>query len=124
MNTLLLAEWITALRSGKYKQTTGQLCKQDDELNERSYCCLGVATELIKGPEHFDYSYNRAQALPPAEVDKIILCPDPYNPPSLNSIALNTACSSLATLNDEKGYSFNQIADVIERAALPDMRHS
>lgn len=34
------AEWVAALRSGKYKQTQGNL--HDDV----GYCCLGVACEL------------------------------------------------------------------------------
>ena len=32
--------WMTALRSGKYKQTTGTLADQD------GHCCLGVACDL------------------------------------------------------------------------------
>lgn len=33
-------KWVKALRSGKYKQTTGRLAR------EGAYCCLGVACEL------------------------------------------------------------------------------
>ena len=34
------ALWVKALRSGEYKQTTGQLRKDD------GHCCLGVACDL------------------------------------------------------------------------------
>ena len=35
---------VKALRSGKYRQTTGTLCGIENK--EFSYCCLGVACEL------------------------------------------------------------------------------
>ena len=34
--------WVSALRSGKYEQGRGQLNQ-----NDKRYCCLGVACELI-----------------------------------------------------------------------------
>lgn len=40
MNPEIKAKWIAALRSGKYKQGTGQL-KQEDR-----FCCLGVLCDL------------------------------------------------------------------------------
>lgn len=40
MNPIIADRWIAALRSGKYKQTTGVLCR------EGAYCCLGVLCEL------------------------------------------------------------------------------
>lgn len=36
--------WVRALRSGKYKQTTGKLARIDDK--RHGYCCLGVLCEL------------------------------------------------------------------------------
>jgi hypothetical protein len=36
--------WVAALRSGKYKQTTGAL------RNDTGYCCLGVLAEVMTGP--------------------------------------------------------------------------
>lgn len=42
MNDFALA-WVTALRSGKYEQGTGQLRDGND-----AYCCLGVACELFR----------------------------------------------------------------------------
>lgn len=42
-------KWIAALRSGKYKQTRGQL--KNTAGTDPKYCCLGVAAELcgLKG---------------------------------------------------------------------------
>jgi hypothetical protein len=40
MNQVVKAKWVAALRSGEYKQTTGQLKKTE------GHCCLGVLCEL------------------------------------------------------------------------------
>jgi hypothetical protein len=40
MNKERKARWVEALRSGRYKQATGALKKED------GYCCLGVACDL------------------------------------------------------------------------------
>ena len=40
-----LQKWLTALRSGEYKQCTGQLYSNYG--NTDSYCCLGVACEVF-----------------------------------------------------------------------------
>lgn len=37
--------WVAALRSGKYKQGTGQLCHINIS-GENFYCCLGVLNEI------------------------------------------------------------------------------
>ena len=42
MNPMIKAEWITALRSGDYKQSRFAL-KQGDE-----FCCLGVLCDIVK----------------------------------------------------------------------------
>lgn len=38
--------WVRALRSGKFPQTQGTLCKIDEKGNAIGYCCLGVLCEL------------------------------------------------------------------------------
>lgn len=40
MNKIIKKKWLNALKSGKYKQGTGQL------RNNSSYCCLGVLCEV------------------------------------------------------------------------------
>lgn len=51
MNTKKLNQWITALRSGEYKQGKGYL-KVDNE-----YCCLGVYCDVNKIPHDQDACY-------------------------------------------------------------------
>lgn len=46
MDPTLKAEWLTALRSGEYKQVEGYL-KREREDGEVGYCCLGVLCDVI-----------------------------------------------------------------------------
>jgi hypothetical protein len=42
--------WVKALRSGEYKQTTGALLRvgdRDGDKNYDTFCCLGVAFDLL-----------------------------------------------------------------------------
>ncbi len=45
MNNEVKQKWLTALRSGEYKQCKGALCRTDFEGN-LGYCCLGVLTDI------------------------------------------------------------------------------
>lgn len=125
-------ELIAALRSGKYKQ--GRLALSTTIDNEICYCCLGVACTLMvdKGLLTFDiyrYAYDNATGLLPVNATKyyglnnssgsfIITNPflnkiSPELREKLEHALKNYGHLSLATLNDKK-FSFNEIADVIE----------
>ena len=52
MKKTIAEKWVKALRSGKYAKTKGLLCKVAKNGN-KSYCCLGVLTELYN-KEHID----------------------------------------------------------------------
>jgi hypothetical protein len=39
-------EWLKAMESGEYPQTTGRLCLVDDEDQVQGFCCLGLASHL------------------------------------------------------------------------------
>lgn len=53
-----LNRWVEALESGKYQQCRGALCKVD-KLGNRSYCCLGVAYEVLHGKDAWRKHENR-----------------------------------------------------------------
>lgn len=107
----LIEDWIKALRSGKYKQGTGYLCKND------KYCCLGVLCEIAKqkgidisrekieiGLGHYCYAYdNNRDWLPP------ILAKAIFNGSSDET-------DKLSILNDHHEQTFPQIAEYIEKA--------
>lgn len=43
----LQKKWLALLETGKLKQVRDQLCHIDEMTNEKSYCCLGVAADLV-----------------------------------------------------------------------------
>jgi hypothetical protein len=50
MNQEIKTQWVAALRSGQYKQTSGTLHRLRDDGSE-GYCCLGVLCELAEKAE-------------------------------------------------------------------------
>lgn len=102
-------KWIKALRGGEFKQTTNVL--QD----EKGYCCLGVACEILMPTE-------KKQLVPINFGQKLVLSGEmPYEQPKapiwlkdINSDFEMKTGVSLSTLNDDEGFSFEEIADVLE----------
>ena len=94
---------IAALRSGKYQQGQARLCK------DGKYCCIGVLCELMEIPKEEGIAHTKYAG-------NAICMPDDY----LKQSGLHSHFGSsgnggldLARLND-KGYTFEQIADIIE----------
>ena len=95
--------WVTALRSGKYKQTTGKLIRRDG--SKPSYCCLGVLAK-VQGAEFDKYGYplfNGKSCGTFGLLDK-----------SGSAGLAERSMEFLARLNDE-GKDFNYIANQIEK---------
>ncbi len=95
MNSSLKHDWALALRSGKYIQGRGALRTVD-----RRYCAMGVLYDLIVSTEERNFTWGT------------------YVPEAvLQRIGLSTRAQSfIAQLNDG-GYSFEAIADVVDRDA-------
>lgn len=101
MNKQNVRKWVEALRSGNFKQATGQLC------NDGAYCCLGVACTIanvsING-EHFN------SVLPDAVMEWLgVEDSDP-------EIGERRATQ----WNDSEAKTFPEIADLIEKEWLGD----
>jgi len=104
-------QWIEALRSGDYEQGDGYLRTDRDE-----FCCLGVLCDIhhkaikiapsIRGSY---YHYFDSECFIPQEIIKWsgILNYSPH-------LIYKNKSENLTTLNDLKGLTFNQIADLIE----------
>jgi len=122
MNQDVKQKWVTALRSGEYKQTGGRLRKGD------CYCCLGVLTDLYDKDkdkdikchawheEHGLYFYESdgvtVEATLPESVMKWADLDEPN--PVVREDRMGLQLTSLAYLNDNEGLDFNQLADIIE----------
>lgn len=102
-------KWMKALRSGKYKQIKERLQSQ------YGYCCLGVACELF---------IKESKKERKAETGFLLgFCPDdqPNAPKWLQYINedfyLKTG-EEITVLNDEKGLTFSELADELEKVYL------
>lgn len=115
-------KWVKALKSGKYKQTTGQLGIENDE--EQGYCCLGVACEVYDKhhvkklyktiDEDGDVLYDSCSSTLPDKVQHWLGL-------SHASGRLKESKDNeeyLTGLNDTAGYTFKAIAKVIEEGKL------
>jgi len=120
MNQYVKNKWITALRSGEYKQTGGRLREGD------CYCCLGVLTDLYDKDNQSDHQYWHeeegyygyhsdgviAQATLPTSVMKWAGLEETN--PTVREERMGKSLTSLAYLNDNEELDFNQLADIIE----------
>lgn len=103
----IIAAWVQALRSGKYKQGRG--CLKSVDSPDETYCCLGVLCVLAKKAGVITLREYKNDLNLPEKVVK-------WSGLSTNngSFELKTRKSSLVTLNDDRRKSFSEIADVIE----------
>jgi hypothetical protein len=106
-------KWVAALRSREFEQTKEVLVSEDDEA-KKSYCCLGVACVLAI-----------REGIEPSFPDERETDWDQELPDSIRRwLGLSDRAGRLAReidgqenligLNDKAGYTFEQIADVIE----------
>lgn len=132
--TELMVDWEKALRTPGLEQTTGALCKEDANGN-RSYCCLGIL-EIVAGntpkrqedPNCYlgEATNNLAfygptaygeTGLPGAELmDQLMGREAQADTPSVSlylGVDMWGTGIEAAALNDEYGWSFEQIADQI-----------
>jgi len=106
MDAELKEKWIEALRSGKYEQGRGFLRRKD------KYCCLGVLCDLID-PEGWTH---QAPADPGDEIERCWYDVSVALPlhTSRNIQLSEERQALLVCKNDDKEYSFDEIATYIE----------
>lgn len=108
--------WVKALRSGEYKQATHGLT------DGTGFCCLGVLCDLHrkamkKGPSAWQgETYHGETGVPSEAVIKWAGLPeaDPDVKVAGMSGDQGPGVSSLAYLNDQLGYRFPAIAELID----------
>lgn len=99
------ADWLLALRSGKYKQTKSKLRYHD------GFCCLGVRCDL-EDPAAWigDRWNNESEFLPWSLLQKLEMKSSAGRLPFEDREGTQMG---LSRLNDY-GFTFDQIADIIE----------
>lgn len=113
-----LRKWVEALRSGRYRQAHGALrawANDDDaeQVEEEGYhyCCLGVACDLAGMSEEANgWQYG---TLPPQVQEWLGI--EENNPKLAPSPYAASGRLSASELNDIYGWTFDQIADAIEK---------
>lgn len=115
-----MRKWVAALRSGNYKQGRGDLRKRPINESGFVFCCLGVLCD-ISGLGEWDGTcylvngdpYEGDLPVPVAEwLGLVPVGSDKYG----TDVELED--STAINLNDNYGYTFEQIADAIERTYL------
>jgi len=102
--------WVKALRSGKYKQTRGVLQDQD------GYCCLGVACEVLI-PDRTKEVYEMEGITPQYLLRGNMPGEQRFAPDWLDEVDGDFGDKTrhqLTELNDTLGFSFDEIADILE----------
>ena len=118
MNKRVKKLWVAALRSGKYRQAKGALKKRNG-----AHCCLGVLCDLYSKEkkdlsfvwEGDEYYFDNRTDAPSMSVRKWAGLDSNDEAVFTSVTGPNGRKLSLIDLNDEQGYTFEQIAEVIER---------
>lgn len=122
--------WVAALRSGKYTQGRGALIRV--EWDGDKYCCLGVACEValeagvalehqVLGSYHY-FSGGNTGVLPAAVARWLgVLTTNPLLrvPPHLVKAGMGDPETAIS-LNDQRKFTFEQIAEAIEYTFLKE----
>ena len=111
MNQTVKEKWLQALRSKEYEQNRG--CLKDGN----KFCCLGVLTDLYIKENNLNWSLDyKDDFYADAGLPSWKVCDwaDLKNPNPDIKIDEPFCPDSLAGMNDH-GYSFEEIADVIEQ---------
>jgi len=105
MKKEIALKWISALRSGKYKQTNNTL------KNSFGYCCLGVLCDISEVSEWDSYNEyeNNNMFLPESVKEWAGMSSDVGKFPDSDGPRYSTLMSK-----NDSGSSFNEIADLIE----------
>lgn len=107
-------KWVEALRSGKYRQGTIYLVNLNEQGGAR-HCCLGVACDVPgmtvkKRGDLYCFSDDSSTSFLPKYTQRLLGLDEQGT--------LETKVeghSTLWQLNDHAAYTFDQIADVIEK---------
>jgi len=118
-------KWVSALRSGQYKQGTGYLIKSANAGGQCKYCCLGVLCDLYLKEHDVELSWN-SEAISDTEVlnvaslygTEFVLPRQVQEWAGLHEpspcVEYNDSTEMLSELNDHNGLDFDYLADLIE----------
>jgi len=121
MKKKIATKWIEALRSGKYKKTTGCLKRVENHEQEK-FCALGVLCDIYQKESEEPLAENKRT--PTAKKTKVSIDGEFNRLPIKvrnwaglgDSVArVQAMYSTIELLNDDQKLSFKEIADIIEK---------
>lgn len=122
MKKEIMKKWVKALRSGSYRQTTFRLSrkfnKEENETSRYHYCCLGVLCQLAFNEGIVKYIISDNEKIyGDAWCNNTSLPLEVLHWSGMNSEfgLIESEGIELIDLNDNKGKSFKEIADIIEK---------
>jgi hypothetical protein len=99
-------KWVKALRSGRYKQCTEELC------NGTGYCCLGVLAQISGSKKDDIFNFLKRMNNKDYRLSKDA---ELLSNKFLKEVGMKKSTQeNLANMNDD-GSSFEEIADYIEK---------
>lgn len=118
-------KWVSALRSGKYKQGTGYLIQSRNDNEQCEYCCLGVLCDLYAKEHGFNLAWNRERISDSEEINIASLYGTefvlPYQVQQWAGLHDASPCveydghtEMLSELNDHDHLDFNGLANLID----------
>jgi len=116
-NKKIMKRWIKALRSGKYKQTSGKL--QDTD----GFCCLGVACELFNKSNTIDECGHIEGYMPDQQNNSpkwLCNINEDLNKRTKYPTDSSFFGYDLPEMNDKKKSSFDEIADLLQAVYIED----
>lgn len=120
MNPEIKDKWVEALRSGQYKQCDRTLMRQD-EYGNRTFCCLGVLTDLYLQEKNMQWDFNDVNGVPfygkEVLTEQVIVWagfPDRIIDTNAPSVHWRGDLPTLLTTMNDDGVEFPAIADIIE----------
>lgn len=129
MKKKIMEKWVSALRSGEYKQIDSRLRSMEPDANgQYSYCCLGVLCDLhrreVGGDEAWGFGLGKAANETTTYAGHSDTLPEPVR----QWAGIRSCCPELLAdpdghgqymvdlteLNDEHGFEFPELAEFIE----------
>jgi len=121
MNAQVKTQWVDALNSGEYKQTTNQL------FDGNKFCCLGVLCDLYSKEHDEEWEYrhsdfenhdrwyfsDQGEVLPDVVMDWAGLNKENPVLKLIEPESKETVFADIAGLNDS-GYNFKELSNYIE----------
>lgn len=103
-----IEKWVQALRSGEYEQGINQL------QSRYGYCCLGVACDVFisESKQELNVFGKIKGGFPDDQTNA------PLWLKKINDDFYNKTGYELSVINDIKGFTFNEIADLLEAVYL------